>query len=97
MGKKRPLSDVAVDLVQLANASPQVRRVRAEHIPKDCMQLLCVCCQAILKGSVPLSKSQKERLQPYKQDLRKIASKKIHTKTKRDILKKGGVLKNLMK
>jgi len=94
---KRSRATVVKDVMQLANASPVVRRVRATRMPKDTVQLLCCCSRALLKGSVPLDERQKEGLRPYATDLHKLASNQTHSKTKQAILQKGGLLRALVK
>ena len=95
MGKRKE-SAVVRDLVTLTKASPKVRHLRVKHIPKDSMKLLCDCSRAVLKGEVPLSTPQKDRLRRYRKDLRKLASSETQTSDKRAILKKGGLLQALV-
>lgn len=94
--KKRTQADVLRDIVHLANASPAVRHIRAFKLPKDSIRLVCVCCQAIIKGNVKLASSQIEALQQYLKDLRKLASSNTKFTTRQAILKKGGLLKVLL-
>lgn len=97
MGKKRARESVVEDLAHLAGATPAVRRIRATRVPGDSIQLLCQCCRAVLKGAVALPTPQKESLRPYQKDLRKLASSETGQDEKREILKKGGLLKALVK
>ena len=68
MGRRKEAAVVS-DLVTLTKANPKVRNIRVKHIPKDSIQLLCDCSRAVLKGKVPLSTPQKERLRRYRKDL----------------------------
>ena len=95
MGRRKE-STVVRDLMTLTKASPKVRNIRVKHIPKDSIKLLCDCSRAVLKGEVPMSTPQKERLRLYRKDLRKLASSESQTSDKRAILKKVGLLQALV-
>src|ERR1700733_2785966 len=84
------------NLKLIKEASPNVRK----HILKDCKRnLLCCICECalnILKGNVPLKKSQKSKLARFKQRLRNLASKKTRSKVKRRIIQSGGFIGALL-
>ena len=62
----------------------------------DLVHCICECTHNILKGNVPLTKAQKTKLRPYKQDMRAVANKTTGQKRKRQILQKGGFLPALL-
>lgn len=77
----------------LAKCKPKIRKVIIEHGPADVLTCVCECCYNLLKGTVPLTPSQKRRLSRYKKHLRKLADKKVSRVKKRQILnQKGGNL-----
>jgi hypothetical protein len=80
----------------LKEMSPKIRK----RILKECKNnLLCCLCESalnILKGNVPLKKSQKTRLSRFKKNLRKLASKKTANKIKRRIVQTGGFIGALL-
>lgn len=92
---KRSQSAAAKDLEQLAKATPSVRQVRSDHIPKASIQLLCDCSRAILKGHLGLTPPQMRSLRANKKDLRKLASAETSIASKRAIVKKGVLVKKL--
>ena len=76
----------------LAKCKPKVRKVLIEHGPSDLILCICECCYNVLKGTVPLTKRQKQHLSRYKKHLRGLANKKISRVKKRRLLtqQKGG-------
>lgn len=57
------------------------------------VKILCECALNVLKGRVPLTKTQLKRLRPHANTLVKLSDKKTSQKEQRDILrKKGGFL-----
>ena len=77
----------------LAKCKPKIRKVIIEHGPADVLTGVCECCYNLLKGTVPLTPSQKRRLSRYKKHLRTLADKKVSRVKKRRILnQKGGNL-----
>lgn len=59
---------------------------------KDFIYCLCECAKNILKGRVPLNKSQKKLLAKRKAALRKLTTKKLSLKKKQKIIQSGGFL-----
>ena len=59
----------------------------------DC---LCECADNILRGNVPLTKPQKEKLARNKAGLRALTKKSVSLKKKKAILQKGGFLGSLL-
>ena len=77
----------------LAKCKPKIRKVIIDHGPADVLTCVCECCYNLLKGTVPLTPSQKRRLSRYKKHLRALADKKVSRMKKRRILnQKGGNL-----
>lgn len=50
------------------------------------IKTLCECVLNVLCGNIPLTKSQKDRLYPHKESLRKLSKKKIPLYKKKKIL-----------
>ena len=46
----------------LAKCKPKVRKVLIEHGPSNLVLSICECCHNVLKGTVPLTKRQKQHL-----------------------------------
>ena len=61
-----------------------------QKCPKSIIKLLCECILNVIRGNVPLTKSQKSKLSPYKQSLRKLSNKKIPLYKKRKVLVQKG-------
>ena len=77
----------------LAKCKPKIRKVIIDHGPADVLMCVCECCYNLLKGTVPLTPTQKRRLSRYKEHLRALADKKVSRVKKRRILnQKGGNL-----
>ena len=77
----------------LAKSKPKIRKVIIEHGPSDVMLCICECAVNVLKGTVPISASQKRRLLRYKKHLRALANKRISRAKKKKLLnQKGGNL-----
>ena len=60
----------ALCLCLLAKAEPALARAIIEKGNANMVRSLCDCAHNILKGNVPLKKSQKGRFRRYKKDLR---------------------------
>lgn len=73
-------------LVHLTKANPAVRRHWVHSMPKPSMGLAEQGVRAILKGDVALTEAQKDRLRPYKKDLRTLASSNADDVVKRRVL-----------
>ena len=77
----------------LAKCKPKIRKVIIDPGPADVLMCVCECCYNLLKGTVPLTPTQKQRLSRYKKHLRALADKKVSRVKKRRILnQKGGNL-----
>ena len=92
--KKTPLikkhGSMVMDMMQ---ATPQTRKKLVKHSPSEVIKCVSECCHNVLKGNVHLSSAQKKKLYPNRQRLRRLASKSISVKKKKQILnKKGGFL-----
>ena len=67
-----------------------------KNAPPDLVKALCECSLNVLKGNIKLNKTQKTRLRRYKNILRQLASKKPATKTRKQLLQKGGFIGALL-
>ena len=68
-------------------------KCKPAHGPADVLMCVCECCYNLLKGTVPLTPTQKRRLSRYKKHHRALADKKVSRVKKRRILnQKGGNL-----
>ena len=77
----------------LAKSKPKIRKVIIEHGPGDVLLSICECCYNVLKGTIPLTKAQKQRLVRYKKHLRALANKKVsRVNKKRLLIQRGGNL-----
>ena len=84
------------NLKLIKEASPNVRKHILKECKKNILCCICECALNILKGNVPLKKSQKSKLGRFKHKLRKLASKKTHSKVKRRIIQSGGFIGALL-
>lgn len=81
----------AHEISTLANAKPSVRKVMIKNADNEFIKALCDCSYNILKGNVPLNKSQKIKLSRYKKDLRYLCNNSVSLKDKkRKVIQKGG-------
>ena len=74
----------------LAKAHPHVCQSILRGADKDLLQCLSECALNVVKGNVPLTVAQKNKLIKYKQKLRKVADKKVSLKQKHKIIQTGG-------
>lgn len=58
--------------------------------PNSIIKSVCECALNLLKGNVPLTKRQKNKLSPYKRTLRKLGDKKVPLFKKRRLLVQKG-------
>ena len=81
------------DIVYLQKTKPCIRKhliTNADRSLVDCL------CDNILRGNVPLTKLQKEKLKRNKAWLRALTNKSVSLKKKKAILQKGGFLGSLL-
>ena len=67
-----------------------------KNAPPDLVRALCECSLNVLKGNIKLNATQKKRLRRYKNILRTLATKKPTTKTRKQMLQKGGFIGALL-
>jgi hypothetical protein len=81
----------------LNKASPKVQKALLnKNCTTEFVNCVCECAKNLLKGNVPLTSTQKQRLVRRKQLLRKIALKRTPLKDKRKIIQTGGFLGALL-
>ena len=78
----------ALCLCLLAKGDPDLPRVIINKGNKNLVRSLCECAH-ILKGNVPLKKSQKGRLRWYK-DLRALVQRNTSLHERKRLVQKGG-------
>ena len=83
-------------LCLLAKTDPALVRAIIEKGNGGLVQSLCECAHNIVKGNVPLKKSQKGRLCRYKKDLRALVKGKTALHERKRILQKGGFVGALL-
>ena len=77
----------------LAKSKPKLRKLLIDNVPANVITAICECSLNLLKGVVPLTPRQKQRLARYKTHLRALANKKVSKKRKKLYLnQKGGNL-----
>ena len=86
----------ANDLLYLQKARPCISKQIIAKADRSLIECLCECADNILKGNVPLTTPQKEKLRKNKTGLRELAKKSVSLKKKKDILQKGGFLGSLL-
>lgn len=66
------------------------RKQLLKKLTNEKLKIVCECALNLLRGNIPVTKSQKAKLQKHKAALRKLASKKLPLfKKKRVLLQKG--------
>lgn len=80
----------------LVTATPEMTKAIIKAADNGLINCLCECSYNVLKGNVPLTPSQMNKLSQHKTDLRKLAEKKTSIPSKKRILQKGGFLSALL-
>ena len=76
----------ASDIVYLQKTKPCIRKHLITKADRSLVDCLCECDDNILRGNVPLTKSQKEKLKKKKAGLRALTKKSVSLKKKKAIL-----------
>src|SRR5215469_2074785 len=77
----------------LHKASPKVRKAMLRsRCTSDFVNCISECCKNVLKGNVPLTPSQSERLRRKRTVVRALALKNTTRKKKRRLIQSGGFL-----
>lgn len=80
----------------LKEATSKVRNNILKNCNKNLLCCLCECAHNVLRGSVPLTKPQKNKLKRFKKKLRNLVSKKTRITVKRKLVQTGGFLGALL-
>ena len=72
------------------------RRWLKLYLNKDFVDCACECAHNILKGKVPLTKTQRNSLIKRKSKLRQLVKRKTSIKKKKQIIQSGGFLSALL-
>jgi len=78
----------ASDIVYLQNAKLCIRKHFIQTADRSLVECLCECANNILRGNVPLTKLQKEKLKRNKGGLRALTKKSVSLIKKKAILQK---------
>ena len=84
------------DILYLQKTKPCIRKHIITKADGSLIDCLCECADNILRGNVPLTKLQKEKLKRNKAGLRALTKKSVSLKKKKAILQKGGFLGSLL-
>ena len=76
----------------LQQPRPFIRNHFITKADRSLVDCLCECADNMLRGNVPLTKPQKEKLKRNKAELRVLTKKSVSLKKKKPILQKGGFL-----
>ena len=76
----------------LSTAKPKVQKSVIRTLDNDALQAIHECCVNVLKGNVPLTHAQKQRLSRYKKVIRKLGAKGGKAASKRRLVQTGGFL-----
>ena len=79
----------------LHKARPKFVKAVINNSPPDFIHCLVDCCHNLLKGNIQITKHQKERLESYKETLRKL-TKPISVNRKWKLIQRGGFLSALL-
>jgi hypothetical protein len=80
----------ASDIAYLQKTKPCIRKHLITKADRSLVDCLCECVDNILRGNVPLTKLQKEKLKRNNAGLRVLTKKSVSLKKKKAILQKGG-------
>ena len=80
----------------MANARPNVNKALVQTADRDLVECLCECALNVLKGTVPLTPTQKRKLARHKQGLRTLSARKTAVTKKKAVLQTGGFLPALL-
>ena len=85
-------------LYHLTNCSSHQRTLLLATASPEQVHALCEVCSNLLKGTIPMSQVQKERLREHVNDIRELASPSVPFKTKKQILAQrgGGFVSDIM-
>ena len=91
------LRDHRVFLQMLSKSNGKYRKALLTGAPPEIIHLLSECALNILQGTITLTKEEKSKLRPHKNELRKIATTRTSNRTKKKLIQKGGMLNALLK
>lgn len=95
MSKK--IKKYASFLKRLHKASPRSRKSILDNCcSAEFISCICECAKNVLKGNVPLTKTQKQQLRRRRRYMRKLVLKKTSLKNKRKIIQTGGFIGALL-
>jgi len=83
-------------LKRIAKLGDKAKKDFVRKCDKEFLDCVSDCAKNVIKGNIPLSVRQKERLCRSRNDLRALSVKKTALRRKRRILQKGGFLDALL-
>ena len=83
-------------LQYLASGKPRIVRAIIKEADPEVIKAICECAHNVLKGNVPLNKSQFTKLKRHRTHLHLLANKKVSQKRKKKVLQSGGFLGALL-
>jgi len=83
-------------LKRIAKLGDKAKKDFIRKCDKEFLDCVSECAKNVIKGNVPLTIRQKERLRRSRNDLRALSVKKTTLRRKRRILQKGGFLGALL-
>jgi len=83
-------------LKRIAKLGDKAKRDFVRKCDKELLDCVSECAKNVIKGNVPLTARQKEKLRRCREDLRELSVKKTALRRKRRILQKGGFLGALL-
>jgi len=83
-------------LKRIAKLGDKAKRDFVRKCDKEILDCVSECAKNVIKGNVPLTARQKEKLRRSRKHLRELSVKKTTLRRKRRILQKGGFLGALL-
>ena len=84
-------------LNQLNKAKPKLRKAILQGADWEIIKCLCDCCHNILNGNIPLTPSQKKKVNRCIKDVRLLGSRKGNLRDKQALLvQKGGLVSAIL-
>ena len=84
-------------LKELQKSRKNKRKAIIEGCDNELIYCLCECVMNVLNGNIPTTKQQKQKLQRYAKTLKKVESRKVSLKKKKELfIQEGGFLPLLL-
>jgi hypothetical protein len=84
------LKEAMGDIMYICCQRPRKRRHLLKKLNRQTVKEICYCCEAVLKGDIPINGEEKGELIPHKKILRELRDGSLSTDEKKDIIVQSG-------